>query len=55
LGKLIDDAPATTAILDRFLHNAEVITISGKSYRLRNRSPKEQPPATATACREHPK
>jgi DNA replication protein DnaC len=35
-GKLIGDVPAATAILDRFLHNAEVIAIAGKSYRLRN-------------------
>jgi DNA replication protein DnaC len=37
-GKLIGDVPAATAILDRFLHNAEVIAITGRSYRLRNRS-----------------
>jgi len=37
-GKLIGDVPAATAILDRFLHHAEIITITGKSYRLRNRS-----------------
>jgi DNA replication protein DnaC len=36
-GKLIGDVPAATAILDRFLHNAEVIAITGRSYRLRNR------------------
>ena len=35
-GKLIGDVPSATAILDRFLHHAEVIPISGKSYRLRN-------------------
>ena len=34
-GKLIGDVPAATAILDRFLHHAEVVTITGKSYRLR--------------------
>ena len=28
--------PSATAILDRFLHHAEIITITGKSYRLRN-------------------
>ncbi len=48
-GKLLGDVPAATAILDRFLHNAEVITITGKSYRLRNRSAKE-PPLEAAAC-----
>lgn len=37
-GKLIGDVPSATAILDRFLHHAEIIQISGKSYRLKNRS-----------------
>jgi len=32
---------AATAILDRFLHNAEVIAITGKSYRLRNHAAAE--------------
>jgi len=41
-GKLIGDVPAATAILDRFLHHAEVITITGKSYRLKNRPTKKQ-------------
>jgi DNA replication protein DnaC len=35
-GKLIGDVPSATAILDRFLHHAEIVSISGKSYRLRN-------------------
>jgi DNA replication protein DnaC len=34
-GKLIGDVPSATAILDRFLHHAEIIRITGKSYRLR--------------------
>ena len=29
-----------TAILDRFMHHAELINITGKSYRLRNRDTK---------------
>src|SRR5207249_6116316 len=37
-GKLIGDVPSATAILDRFLHHAEVLTFSGKSYRLRKPS-----------------
>ncbi len=37
-GKLIGDVPSATAILDRFLHHAEVVTITGKSYRLRNQA-----------------
>jgi DNA replication protein DnaC len=34
-GKLVGDVPSATAILDRFLHHAEMIQITGKSYRLR--------------------
>jgi len=37
-GKLIGDVPTSTAILDRFLSRAEVIQITGKSYRLRDRA-----------------
>jgi DNA replication protein DnaC len=37
-GQLLGDAPAATAILDRFLQQAEIIQITGRSYRLR-RSP----------------
>ncbi len=39
-GKLIGDVPAATAILDRFLHHAQIIAITGKSYRLRNQAGK---------------
>jgi hypothetical protein len=35
-GQLLGDAPAATAILDRFLQQAEIIQITGRSYRLRN-------------------
>jgi DNA replication protein DnaC len=34
-GKLLGDVPSATAILDRFLHHAEIVRITGKSYRLR--------------------
>ena len=37
-GKLIGDVPSATAILDRFLQHADMITITGKSYRLKGRS-----------------
>ena len=37
-GKLMSDVPSATAILDRFLHHAEMVTITGKSYRLRDRN-----------------
>jgi DNA replication protein DnaC len=37
-GKLLGDVPSATAILDRFLHHAAIIQITGKSYRLRNQA-----------------
>jgi len=37
-GKLIGDVPSATAILDRFLHHAEIVTITGRSYRLKDRA-----------------
>lgn len=37
-GKLIGDIPTATAILDRFLSRAEIIQIKGKSYRLKNKT-----------------
>ena len=41
-GKLIGDIPSATAILDRFLHHAEIVTITGRSYRLRNQGRQEE-------------
>ena len=41
-GKLIGDVSSATAILDRFLHHAEIIQITGKSYRLRNQARQEK-------------
>lgn len=37
-GKLIGDVPSATAILDRFLHHVEIIQITGKSYRMKDRT-----------------
>jgi DNA replication protein DnaC len=39
---ILGDTAATAAILDRFLENAEVFTIKGKSYRLANKTKKEE-------------
>lgn len=33
-GKLLNDVPASSAILDRLLHHADIIEVSGRSYRL---------------------
>lgn len=35
-GKLLSDVPAASAILDRLLHHAEIIAITGRSYRLQD-------------------
>ena len=40
-GKLLNDVPAATAILDRFLHHADIIQMTGRSYRLQNRVQRE--------------
>jgi DNA replication protein DnaC len=37
-GKLLGDVPSATAILDRFLQHAVIVTITGKSYRLKDRA-----------------
>jgi DNA replication protein DnaC len=45
-GKLLGDVPAASAILDRFLHHAQTIAITGRSYRLKDQTPakEEKPP-----------
>ena len=58
-GKLIGDVPTATAILDRFLHHAEIITITGKSYRLKDKAEKTEkspkPEKSDKACKDEPK
>jgi DNA replication protein DnaC len=52
-GKLLGDVPTATAILDRFLHHAEVVQMNGRSYRLKDRpgtspeTPQDSRPAKA--------
>ena len=61
--ELIGDVPAATAILDRFLHHAEIITITGRSYRLKDRAASTPDTAkaekrqkkTKTGCQEQQK
>ena len=52
-GKLIGDVPTATAILDRFLHHAEIITITGRSYRLKDKAAK--PEKADKTCKDEPK
>jgi hypothetical protein len=44
-GKLLGDVPSATAILDRFLHHAQVVAITGKSNRLRHQAQDNEHPA----------
>ena len=48
-GKLLGDVPAASAILDRFLHHAQTIAITGRSYRLKDQGQaKEAKPSQQT-------
>lgn len=53
-GKLVGDVPAASAILDRLLHHAQIITMTGRSYRLNEKirsegsSKKSSPSAKAS-------
>ena len=53
-GKLLGDVPSATAILDRFLHRAEVLQITGRSYRLatREKGSKDTKAPTGSAADE---
>jgi len=52
-GKLIGDVPTATAILDRFLQSAELIEITGKSYRLRGQKGEAALPDPKPAKPDH--
>lgn len=53
-GKLLGDVPSATAILDRFLHHAEIITMNGRSYRLRNQAGQAPAPEQKNKEQEKP-
>jgi DNA replication protein DnaC len=48
-GKLLGDVPTATAILDRFLHHAEIINFAGDSFRLSDRQRIDEAPNEAKA------
>ena len=50
-GKLLNDVPAASAILDRLLHHAQVIAITGRSYRLQS-SAQQRAGAQATTKKQ---
>jgi DNA replication protein DnaC len=48
-GKLLNDEILATALLDRLLHHVEVISISGKSFRMKDRAAKGEKAKAAEA------
>ncbi|HAR6713939.1 TPA: ATP-binding protein, partial [Staphylococcus aureus] len=40
--EIFDDPKIANAILDRILHHSSVVKIKGKSYRLKDHSPKKE-------------
>jgi DNA replication protein DnaC len=54
-GKLLGDVATATAILDRFLHHSDILTIPGKSYRLRNRQKGSKPAKAPTGSKKNGK
>ncbi|HEH8583306.1 TPA: ATP-binding protein, partial [Staphylococcus aureus] len=40
--EIFDDSKIANAILDRILHHSSVVKITGKSYRLKDHSPKKE-------------
>ncbi len=48
-GKLVGDVPSATAILDRFLHHAELISITGRSFRLHQAGTEVQRPEASAS------
>ncbi len=53
-GKLLGDVTSASAILDRFLHHAEIIALQGRSYRLRNRLTNDPKPRSDAAADPKP-
>lgn len=47
-GALLGNEVLATALLDRLLHHAEVLSINGKSYRMKGRLPVSKPPSPAS-------
>jgi DNA replication protein DnaC len=53
-GKLLSDVPAASAILDRLLHHAEVIAITGRSYRLQDSANQRVSPKAKSSPQHQP-
>jgi DNA replication protein DnaC len=53
-GKLLNDVPAASAILDRLLHHAEIIPINGRSYRLQAKAKRAAAPERSASSSSSP-
>jgi DNA replication protein DnaC len=51
-GEILGDAMVAAALIDRLVHHAEIVTLKGKSYRLRERSKAGFPADQATSLRD---
>ena len=51
-GEILGDAMVAAALIDRLVHHATMITLKGKSYRLRERGPGVAPAAQAPPLRD---
>src|SRR5205814_51579 len=52
-GEILGDAMVAAALIDRLVHHATMITLKGKSYRLRERGTGIAPAAQAPRLRRH--
>jgi DNA replication protein DnaC len=50
-GEILGDQMVAAALIDRLVHHAQIVTLKGKSYRLKERGPRAAPAAQATGLR----
>lgn len=50
-GEILGDQMVAAALIDRLVHHAQIITLKGKSYRLKNRGSSVKPADQATGLR----
>jgi DNA replication protein DnaC len=51
-GEILGDAMVAAALIDRLVHHAEIVTLKGKSYRLRERAGGVAPADQAPSLRD---
>lgn len=50
-GEILGDQMVAAALIDRLVHHAQIVTLKGKSYRLKERGPSAAPAAQAAGLR----